>query len=228
MYSIWFTYILLSFLFATTTLTLGVKNTVHSILFLILTFLCGSIILFSLNLEFFGIVFLVVYLGAIVVLFLFIIMMLELKILNTKQQIKDFFSYKNIYIYLLLSEILVILNKDFLSMFDIHSFINEFNYLMQLNNFENLYDILSNSKFTNFWSTINYNPPIRFIGRTLYCDYKFSFLLSGVILFISMIGSIVLTVEDYNFLNSKRQDAMKQGLRNPNHSLFNFKVFIKK
>lgn len=216
MYLLYLVYIFISFLLATTTLVLGVKNPVHSILFLILTFINGSIILFCLNLEFFAIVFLVVYLGAIVVLFLFIIMMLDLKILNTKQQIMDFFSYQNIYIYLIIIEILVFINKDFILVLDLNEF-REFN--TDFNKF------LINNKFQNFWSSVYYNAPIRSIGKLLYCEYKTTFLLCGVILFISMIGSIVVTVEDFLFLTSKRQDVMKQNLRNSIHSIFNFKIF---
>lgn len=206
---------------ATTTLILGVKNAVHSILFLILSFISGSIILFCINLEFFAIVFLVVYLGAIVVLFLFIIMMLDLKILNAKQHIMDFFSYQNFYLYFIIIEILIFINKDFITYLNY----NDDSLLWTKEN--NL--SIDNLSYYNYWSAIYYNAPIRTIGKLLYCEYKDSFLLCGVILFISMIGSIVVTVEDFLILKSKRQDAMKQTLRNPMHSLFNLNFFqIKK
>ena len=71
----YFFYILNCLLFACATLVIGVHNPIHSILLLIAVFALGSILLISLNIEFFAIVFLIVYVGAIVVLFLFIIMM---------------------------------------------------------------------------------------------------------------------------------------------------------
>merc|ERR1712156_1064249 len=91
-----FFYILSCCCFACTTLVIGINNPIHSILLLIAVFATGSLLLFMLNVEFFGIIFLIVYVGAIAVLFLFIVMMLDIKTINTAQRLKDFFSYRNI------------------------------------------------------------------------------------------------------------------------------------
>jgi NADH-quinone oxidoreductase subunit J len=61
-----------------------VKNPVHSLIFLVLIFLNSVFIFFSLNAFFFGIVFLIIYVGAIMVLFLFVIMMLNIRHLELK------------------------------------------------------------------------------------------------------------------------------------------------
>ena len=84
-----------------------------------------------LNLEFFAVVFLIVYVGAIAVLFLFIVMTLDIKVANISQKIQDFFSYKSIPVLLLLINLLLFLQEDYIflaSTFSesklLHEFIN--------------------------------------------------------------------------------------------------------
>ena len=60
------------------------ENPVHSVLFLILTFCNAAAILLLLNVEFLGLIFIIVYVGAIAVLFLFVVMMLNVKIYSSK------------------------------------------------------------------------------------------------------------------------------------------------
>ena len=62
------------------TMVISVKNPVHSVLFLILTFISAAGLLFLLEIEFISLIFIVVYVGAIAVLFLFVVMMLDIKI----------------------------------------------------------------------------------------------------------------------------------------------------
>ena len=71
-------------------LTISVKNSIYSALFLILTFLMATGLLFLLEIEFLALIFVIIYVGAISVLFLFVILMLNLKITNAT---KDFFKY---------------------------------------------------------------------------------------------------------------------------------------
>lgn len=217
----YFIYALASSLFACTTLVLGVNNPIHSILFLILVFVNGTIFLFYLNLEFFAITFLLVYVGAIVVLFLFIIMMLDIKILNTTQSIKDFFSYKNIVLAFILIELLLFLNEDFIFIDD--SLFLSNNELLNIINDKLLLET-SNITFNNYWSFTNYSSHIQAVGKALFCEYKKSFLLAGLILFIAMIGAIIVTIEDANFRTAKQQNAIQQSLRNPKNAIFNFKT----
>jgi NADH:ubiquinone oxidoreductase subunit 6 (subunit J) len=61
------------------------KNPVHSVLFLILTFCNAAGILFLFNAEFLGLVFIIIYVGAIAVLFLFVVMMLNVKIYSSDE-----------------------------------------------------------------------------------------------------------------------------------------------
>jgi len=69
------------------------KNPIHSILFLILVFCNGCGLLIFLNMDFLAMLFLVVYVGAIAVLFLFIIMMLNLKIIKFRQSFLNYYYF---------------------------------------------------------------------------------------------------------------------------------------
>ena len=104
---------LIAFLFGASTLVLGVKNPIHAILILILVFFIGSLLLFFLCMEYFALLFLIVYVGAIVVLFLFIVMMLEIKMVNSSERFLDLISFKNIILYLLVLEVLFFSNEEF-------------------------------------------------------------------------------------------------------------------
>jgi len=87
--------ILSALIFGSSTLVIGITNPIHSILILIFVFFLGSLFLFILQLEYFALLFLIVYVGAIVVLFLFIVMMLEIKTFSVAQQFNDLFYYRS-------------------------------------------------------------------------------------------------------------------------------------
>ena len=72
------------------TMVISIKNPVHSVLFLILSFISSAGLLFLLEIEFISLIFIVVYVGAIAVLFLFVVMMLDIKITDSN---KFFFKY---------------------------------------------------------------------------------------------------------------------------------------
>jgi len=74
--------ILNSTMFSAAIFVIAHQNPIHSILMLILVFFLGTVLLLILKLEYYGLLFLIVYVGAIVVLFLFIVMMLDIKMLK--------------------------------------------------------------------------------------------------------------------------------------------------
>ena len=146
------------------------KNTVHSVFFLILDFISISCLFIMIGAEFLGMIMLIVYVGAVAVLFLFVVMML-----NVAQQKNQWFSAressKHIPVGLIVSVIiffeLIIVIGGWKYKPDIVS-------AMSLNVDENI---------TNTHS----------IGFVLYTDYIHIFQLSGMILLVAMIGAIVLT-----------------------------------
>ena len=161
------------------------KNTVHSVFFLILDFISISCLFIMIGAEFLGMIMLIVYVGAVAVLFLFIVMML-----NVTQQKNEWFktskSSAHIPIGLVVSVIIF---------FEILIVIGGWKYK------PDLIDSISLEINSNLSNT-------HAIGTVLYTDYIHLFQLSGMILLVAMIGAIVLTFRKREGL--KRQSYFKQ------------------
>jgi NADH-quinone oxidoreductase subunit J len=146
------------------------KNTVHSVFFLILDFISISCLFIMIGAEFLGMIMLIVYVGAVAVLFLFVVMML-----NVAQQKNQWFvseeSSGHIPIGLIISTLIF---------FELIIVIGGWKYKPDLFNSSNLNrsDEVSNTHS---------------LGQILYTDYIHVFQISGMILLIAMIGAIVLT-----------------------------------
>jgi NADH-quinone oxidoreductase subunit J len=146
------------------------KNTVHSVFFLILDFISVSCLFIMIGAEFLGMIMLIVYVGAVAVLFLFVVMML-----NVAQQKNQWFiskeSSKHIPIGMIISTIIF---------FELIIVIGGWRYK------PDLFDI--NNSFNTFTESNTHS-----IGQVLYTDYIHVFQISGMILLVAMIGAIVLT-----------------------------------
>ncbi len=161
------------------------KNTVHSVFFLILDFISISCLFIMIGAEFLGMIMLIVYVGAVAVLFLFVVMML-----NVAQQKNQWFISKvnssHIPIGLIISTIIF---------FELIIVIGGWKYKPDLFDSNNL-EILN--KVSNTHS----------LGQVLYTDYIHIFQISGMILLIAMIGAIVLTFRQRDGV--KTQSYLKQ------------------
>ena len=161
------------------------KNTVHSVFFLILDFISVSCLFIMIGAEFLGMMMLIVYVGAVAVLFLFIVMML-----NVTQQKNQWFSSKgsstHIPVGLLVSVVIF---------FELIIVVGGWKYKP---NVQNALSLEISSETTNTHS----------IGSVLYTDYIHVFQISGMILLVAMIGAIVLTFRQRSGL--KRQSYFKQ------------------
>ena len=158
------------------------KNPVHSVLFLILTFCNASGILFLFNAEFLGLVFLIIYVGAIAVLFLFVVMMLNVKTYKTSDTFFSLFFGG----FILIVQIFLILEKTFSNS---KFWIGNLPYT-----FENYLDSLNS---------------IDVIGQGLYNYYLVCFLLAGLVLLVAMIGAIALTL---NFSSERKNEFVPRQL----------------
>ena len=161
------------------------KNTVHSVFFLILDFISISCLFIMIGAEFLGMIMLIVYVGAVAVLFLFVVMML-----NVAQQKNQWFASEassgHIPVGLIISVIIF---------FELIIVIGGWKYK------PNLFDInnsLNNLSISNTHS----------LGQVLYTDYIHVFQLSGMILLVAMIGAIVLTFRKRSGV--KTQSYLKQ------------------
>ena len=162
------------------------KNTVHSVFFLILDFISISCSFIMIGAEFLGMIMLIVYVGAVAVLFLFVVMML-----NVAEQKGQWFSSRwdggtHIPVGLLVSLIIF---------FELIIVIGGWKYKPDL---LNSLSINISTEVTN----------TRSIGNVLYTDYIHLFQISGMILLVAMIGAIVLTYRER--AGVKRQSYVKQ------------------
>ena len=162
------------------------KNTVHSVFFLILDFISISCLFIMIGAEFLGMIMLIVYVGAVAVLFLFVVMML-----NVAEQKGQWFSSRwdggtHIPVGLLVSLIIF---------FELIIVIGGWKYKPDL---LNSLSINISNEVTN----------TRSIGNVLYTDYILLFQISGMILLVAMIGAIVLTYRER--AGVKRQSYVKQ------------------
>ena len=161
------------------------RNTVHSVFFLILDFISISCLFIMIGAEFLGMIMLIVYVGAVAVLFLFVVMML-----NVAQQKNQWFasskSSSHIPIGLLVSLIIF---------FEIIIVVSGWKYKPEL---------LNSATITISDSVSNTQS----LGNVLYTDYIHLFQISGMILLVAMIGAIVLTFRKRPGL--KRQSYIKQ------------------
>ena len=167
------------------------KNTVHSVFFLILDFISISSLFIMIGAEFLGMIMLIVYVGAVAVLFLFVVMMLNV----AKQKNTWFKSSTNS------AHIPIGLLVSIIIFFEVIIVIGGWKYKPELSNKIVVSDI------TNTHS----------IGNVLYTDYIHLFQLSGMVLLVAMIGAIVLTFRKREGL--KRQSYFKQLSRERNDSV---------
>ena len=161
------------------------KNTVHSVFFLILDFISISCLFIMIGAEFLGMIMLIVYVGAVAVLFLFVVMML-----NVAQQKNQWFNSEensgHIPIGLIISTIIF---------FELIIVIGGWKFKPELSD-------TSTTQISNEISNTHS------LGQVLYTDYVHVFQISGMILLIAMIGAIVLTFRQR--AGVKTQSYLKQ------------------
>ena len=194
---------LITTILGASTLVIGVSNPIHSILVLIAVFIMGSTLLYILNVEYFAILFLVVYVGAIVVLFLFIVMMLDLKLTNETDRFRDIFSFRHIIVPIILIEIFAILAQDTTKLYWIYP-----------NDLDNIYFAESNV-YVDYSKLLQETDQLRGIGGVLFTEYKGGIYIVALLLFLSMIASILLTLESTSHFKLKEQNSNIQALKNP-------------
>ena len=164
-------------------MVISTKNPVHSVLFLILAFLNAAGIFVILHAEFLAMILIIVYVGAVAVLYLFVVMMLDFKTSIEKYNILQYMPIGLLIGLVFIAELVIVL----------------INTRLDLSNIQ----ILSNP-LDNFSDQSNTEA----IGSILYTNYVLYFQLSGVILLVAMVGSIVLTLRDREGV--KRQIVSEQ------------------
>ena len=145
--------------------------------------------LFILECEFLSLLFIVIYVGAIAVLFLFVVMMLDVKTVNTTKDTIKYFPFGSFIGLAFLFEILTIIFKSFKE--------NAYQESVLLNMYQNWYEKLDSL------------TELEALGQILYTHYILQFLIAGLILFLSLIGAVILTINSSPD-KSKSQIEFKQ------------------
>ena len=161
------------------------KNTVHSVFFLILDFISVSCLFIMIGAEFLGMMMLIVYVGAVAVLFLFVVMML-----NVAQQKNQWFSSSQ--------------SSSHIPVGLIISVIIFFELIIVIGGWKFKPDLITSTSLSIDQNSTNTHS----IGSVLYTDYIHIFQLSGMILLVAMIGAIILTFRQRSGL--KRQSYFNQ------------------
>jgi len=181
------------YLFAITTVAAGLfvviaRNPVHSVLWLILTFLSSAGLFVLLGAEFVAMLLIIVYVGAVAVLFLFVVMMLDVDFAELKAEMAQYMPIAILIAIILLVELGTGLG--------VWVFSDE---------------ALAQRAALTPDITETHNTAA--LGQLIYSDYIYMFQAAGLILLVAMIGAIVLTIRHRPDI--KRQNVMAQMHRDP-------------
>ena len=179
------------YLFALCTVTGGLftvvsRNPVHSVLWLILTFLSSAGLFVLLGAEFVAMLLVIVYVGAVAVLFLFVVMMLDVDFAELKAEMAQYLPLG-----LLIGLVL----------------------LMQLSMALGVWSVADTAEAARAAVTPAETHNTAALGLLIYDEYFLLFQLAGLILLVAMIGAIVLTLRHRK--DVKRQDVLAQMYRDP-------------
>jgi NADH-quinone oxidoreductase subunit J len=171
------------------------RNPVHSVLFLILTFVNASGLFMLAGAEFLALILIVVYVGAVAVLFLFVVMMLDIDFAELRRGILQYMPIGAVIGIILLLELLLVGGSFVVAP-----------------------QVASTSVVPIDGSVEN----TRALGQVLYTRYIYVFQAAGGVLLVAMIGAIVLTLQHKTGV--KRQDAYKQSSRKRSEAVELIKV----
>lgn len=195
-------YIFSSVLILSALIVISSRNPIYSVLFLILAFFNSAALFLLSNAEFLAMLLVIVYVGAVALLFLFVIMMLNIEF-KSKSILKTKYLITGLVVAIILFvEIMLVVNS-----MDISISANE------------LVDISKTHMMTNETNTAQ-------IGKILYTDFFLHFQLAGLVLLVGMIGSVVLAHRHKEDL--KRQNITKQVSRKRKDSVKIVKVLSHK
>lgn len=164
-------------------------NSIYSILLLVLSFVIATSLLFLLESEFMALIFIIIYVGAISVLFLFVIIMLNIKFTSSIKDILKYFPIGNFLGLVFLIEILFIIFDHFKANYYNNSFLFNFN--------------------INWFYKLDYITDLKALGQILYTHYVPQFLVAGTVLLIAVIGAVILTLSPRK-IYVKTQDTFRQ------------------
>jgi NADH-quinone oxidoreductase subunit J len=192
-----FFYIFATITVASAVMVVASRNPVQSVLFLILAFVNAAGLFILLHAEFLAMILVVVYVGAVAVLFLFVVMMLDVDFAELRQGFQQYLPVGGLIGLIFLVEILLVVSTWAVSPEALRVPIAASPPAEAITNTEA-------------------------IGRVLYTRYSYFFQAAGLILLVAMIGAIVLTLRDR--VGVKRQNIAQQVARTPEEAVQMHKV----
>ncbi|KEG16823.1 NADH-quinone oxidoreductase subunit J [Bartonella bacilliformis] len=169
-------------------IVIAARNPVHSVLFLILAFFNAAALFLLAGAEFLGLLLLVVYVGAVAVLFLFVVMMLDVDFAELKRNAFQYVPVGALVGIIIAVELIIVF-------------------------FSNDFSLILGTHTTQPMPNLEHRTNTQALGDILYTDYVFYFQIAGMILLVAMIGAIVLTLR--HKAGVKRQSIGIQVARNP-------------
>jgi len=172
-----------------------IKNPLHSVLCLVSSFLSASILLFLFENEFLALFFLIIYLGAIAILFLFVVMMLDIKY----SELQTSFLYFPVGVFIgitVLLEVLGSINKVFSSHTNVTTTDHNF--------------------YLNWYDTLDSYPDFYVLGQIFYTHYVLQILMAGLILYVSTLGVAFLTIKSLMNKDKRRHQSIFRQLSRKN------------
>jgi len=163
------------------------SHSIFSLLFLVLSFIMSAFILFTFECEFLALIFIVIYVGAIAVLFLFAVMLLDAKLENLSRNLFTKLPFGFLFSLVFFVPILYQISIEF-----------------KISKF-----FFSTSNHLNWYDTIDSIPDINSYGEILYSYFMIQFLLVGIILLVVLIGVVYLT-NIYSTNQTTDQSSYKQ------------------
>lgn len=187
-----FFYVFAAVTVASAFMVISARNPVHSVLFLILAFFNAAGLFLLLGAEFLAMILVVVYVGAVAVLFLFVVMMLDVDFVELRQGFLQYLPVGAVIGAILLVELVMVYGAWAI-------------------------DPGVLAKPVTPIPPVDAKSNIAALGEVLYTKYVFFFQASGMVLLVAMIGAIVLTLRHKEGV--KRQDIARQVARGPATSI---------
>ncbi len=187
-----FFYLFATILVAAAFMVIAAKNPVHAVLYLILAFFNAAALFVLLGAEFLAMILVIVYVGAVAVLFLFVVMMLDVDFAELKAGFLKYLPVGGAIGLILLVELIFVVGSWVISPEKVA---------------KSMAPVPQGGDITNTEA----------IGRVLYTQYVYYFEAAGLILLIAMVGAIVLTLKHKEGV--KRQNVAEQVARNPETSI---------
>jgi len=185
-------YLFAAIVIASAALTITARNPVHSVLWLILAFFNAAGLMVLVGAEFIAMLLVIVYVGAVAVLFLFVVMMLDIDFAELRAGFAQYWPFGFCLVAVLLAEIIIATGAWSAGGIDIAA---------------------------KAAPIVGDKPNIQALGELLYTRYLYIFEAAGLVLLVAMIGAIVLTHRTRGGV--RPQDVSRQNARRPEEAVRN-------